>query len=310
MAFDIIGFGALNFDKLYKVERIAHEGEHVSIENVMESPGGSAANTISALGRLGLKTGFIGAIGDDNEGKIILDDFKKFKVNMRGIKKIKKKRTGIIIGFVDKEGERTLYPYPGANSFLEKKDIKLNYVKSAKFLHLTSFVNEKQFELQKWLVEKISDNEVKVSFSPGDLYVKKGLSKLSIILKRSEVVFFNADEIEMLIGLNNYVRAAEFLVDYGVKIVVVTLGKKGCYIRAKNEQIRERAFKVKKVIDTTGAGDAFAAGFLYGLLKNEPLQTCGKLGNFLASRCIRKFGARAGLPTKEEIERKFLRLIL
>ncbi len=303
MKLDVIGFGALNFDKLYKVKRIAKEGEHVAIQSVGESPGGSAANTIAALGRLNAKTGFIGAVGKDTEGKKIIEDFRKFHVNTNGIAVLKEKRTGIIIGFVDETGERTLYPYPGANSFLEKKNLPISYSKNAKFLHLSSFVDEKQFELQKFLIEKIH-SQVKISFSPGDLYSKKGLTKLLPIIKRSEIIFLNVSEVKTLTG-KNYIQGAKILTDKGARIVVVTLGKKGCYIKTKDSSLFIPALKAK-VVDTTGAGDSFAAGFLYGLLKGKSLSTCGKLGNFMASQCIRKFGARAGLPTRKEVE-KFLR---
>ena len=300
---DIIGFGALNLDKLYKVEKIAKRGEHVAIKSINESSGGSAANTIAALSKLKLKTGFIGAVGNDNEGKIIIEDFKKFKVNTDGIVKIKNQRTGFVIGFVDNKGERTLYPYPGANSFLNKKNISLTYIKNSKFLHLTSFVDEKQFRLQKYLIEKIkSKKEIKISFSPGDLYVKKGIKELMPIIKRSEIIFLNANEVRILTG-KSYINGAKILVEKGkVKIVVITLGKQGCYIKTKESEIYVPSKKLKRVVDTTGAGDSFAAGFLYGLIKKESLDECGKLGNYLAWKCIQKFGARTWLSTIDKIK--------
>ncbi|MEM2918731.1 MAG: carbohydrate kinase family protein [Candidatus Altiarchaeota archaeon] len=300
MKLDVIGFGALNFDKLCKVERIAKSGEHIAIDSIYESPGGSAANTIVALAKLNLKTGFIGAIGDDNEGKEIFIDLKKFHVDTKGIKILKGKKTGTIIGFVDKKGERTLYPYAGANNFLMRKHLSINYAKNAKFLHLSSFVGEKQFELQKFLVEKIH-NDVRITFSPGDLYSKKGLKKILPIVKHSEVIFLNKNETEILTK-KSYFNGAKILSEY-VKIVVITLGKKGCYIKTKENEFYIPAIKAR-VVDTTGAGDAFAAGFLYGLIKEMPLEICGKIGNFLASLCVEKFGAREWLKKKKLKKRR------
>jgi len=302
MKLDIIGFGALNFDKLYKVKKIANEGEHAPIESVFESPGGSAANTIIALGKLNLKTGFIGAVGEDTEGKKILENFRKFNVDTNGIISLREKKTGIVIGFVDKKGERTLYPYPGANNFLSRKNISFVYIKKSNFLHLSSFVDKKQFNLQKFVVKKVYP-KVRISFSPGDLYSKKGLEELLPIIRRSEILFLNSSETKILTG-KNYIQGAKILNEKGAKIVVITLGKNGCYIRTEDFSVSLPAFKTK-VVDTTGAGDAFAAGFLYGFLREQTLEKCGKIGNFLASKCIEKFGAIEGVPTKEEFEKFF-----
>ncbi|MCW4035226.1 MAG: carbohydrate kinase family protein, partial [Candidatus Bathyarchaeota archaeon] len=90
----------------------------------------------------------------------------------------------------------------------------------------------------------------------------------------------------------------------GVNVVAVKLGNRGCYVFDGKEGFTVEAFKVNAV-DTTGAGDAFCAGFLYGLLKQKDLYECGRLGNFVASRCVEKMGARTGLPTLEELEALF-----
>jgi len=147
--FDAIGFGAVNYDKLYRVERIAKPGEHMPITHVTEAPGGSAANTITGLAKLGMRCGFIGAVGKDMEGDAVLRDFREHKVDTSEIKTLKEARTGVIIGFVDSHGERTLYPYPGANSMLAWGDIDPAYAQKAHFLHITSFVNHKQMLIQK-----------------------------------------------------------------------------------------------------------------------------------------------------------------
>ncbi len=295
---DAIGFGALNFDKLYSVDRIAREGEQIPINEVREASGGSAANTIAGLARLGLKTGFVGAIGKDPEGDKILQDFGAEGVNIKGIVRIKG-RTGIVIGFVDNKGERTLYPYPGVNSEINIDDINFNYIRNTKILHLSSFVGRRQFEIQKKLVEKLP-KDVKVSFSPG-IYAEKELEDLLPVIKKSYVVFLNRNEIENITN-NNYKKGSRELIEKGAGIIAVTLGKKGCYVQNKKNSYEIPAYKTK-VVDTTGAGDAFAAGFLYGILSGKNLQDSGRFGNYLASCCIRKFGARDGLPYRNEIEK-------
>jgi len=91
------------------------------------------------------------------------------------------------------------------------------------------------------------------------------------------------------------------MVGKGVKIVAVKLGGKGCYVTDGHEQHLIEPFKVK-VVDTTGAGDAFCAGFLFGLINERSLYECGRLGNFVASRCVMKLGARTGLPFTQDLE--------
>jgi ribokinase len=295
---DVIGFGALNLDRLYRVERLAREGEHVRIIEFEEFPGGSAANTIAGLGRLGLKTGFVGAVGNDPEGRVLLDDFEKSGVDTGGIS-ILNDRTGTVIGFVDSKGERTLYPYPGANGKIGFRDELLDYSRNSRFLHLSSFVDEKQFKIQKKLVAILPEN-VKISFSPGILYSRKGLPALLPIIRKSSVVFMNATEIREVTG-KGYKEGSRLLIDNGAERVAVTLGDKGCYLRDRRGEYRAGAKKAR-VVDTTGAGDAFSSGFLYGLLAGKDIVGSGRLGNIAASLCIQKLGARTGLPTRERME--------
>jgi len=103
-----------------------------------------------------------------------------------------------------------------------------------------------------------------------------------------------------LLTCEEYEKGAKRLIDAGVRVVAVKLGRNGCYVTDGGEAFLVEPFRVK-VMDTTGAGDAFCAGFLYGLVENKPLTECGTLGNFVASRCIMKMGAREGLPRLDEL---------
>ncbi|MEM3769915.1 MAG: carbohydrate kinase family protein [Candidatus Bathyarchaeia archaeon] len=298
--FDVIGFGALNVDKLYKVNKIAGPEEEGFIKGFEEACGGSAANTIMGLARLGCKVGFIGKVANDREGKMLLEDFRKEGVNTRGVIRAKEGRSGTVMGFVDEKGERALYVDPGVNDTISFEEINVKYACQAKFLHLTSFVGEKSFEAQKRLVENLPE-DVKVSMDPGELYARRGVKMLTPILKKTFVFMPNSLELALLTGAEDYVKGAEKLLELGVKIVAVKLAGKGCYVTDGRESHHVEAFKVK-IVDTTGAGDAFCAGFLYGLLNNKSLKECAKLGNFVASRCIMRMGARAGLPRLEDLK--------
>ena len=298
MTFDVVGFGALNLDKLFKVNMIAKEEEEGSVLDFKESAGGSAANTVVGLARLELKTGFIGKVAADREGNFLLDDFRKEGVDVKGITVSAKGRSGTVMGFIDQKGDRALYVDPGVNDQVEFKDIKLDYVSGTEFLHLSSFVGEKPFKAQKQLIEQLSS--VKISFDPGAIYSRKGLVALKPIIKKSYVMFPNGIEVKLLTG-QDYREGARTLTELGADLVAVKLGKRGCYVTDGKESHLIEPYKVEAV-DTTGAGDAFCAGFIYGLIRGRDLYECGKLGNFVASRCISKMGARTGLPKLEDLK--------
>ncbi len=288
---DVVGLGALNYDVLYAVERIARGGEEVGILEVKKVPGGSAANTIVALSRLGAEVGFVGVVGTDEEGELILDNFRKEGVETR-IRK-EDSYTGAAIGFVDAHGERALYIYPGVNEKLCMDDIDKEFVNDAQFLHTSSFVNEEQLEMQRELAKSVKS---KLSFSPGMLCFKYELGDLGGVIERSEVVFLSLDELKSLVKGERYEKGADILLNRGARIVCVTLGERGCYVTDSTGAAHIIAAYPTDVVDTTGAGDAFVAGFLYGLLHEKSIRESGKIGNMVASFCIREYGARKGLP--------------
>jgi len=297
--FDAVGFGGLNVDKLFKVNKIANAEEESYILDCEEACGGSAANTIVGLARLGCIVGFIGKVADDREGKMLVEDFCREGVDTKGIMHSKHGRSGAVMGFVDEKGDRALYVDPGVNDTIEFNEINMEYAFQTRFLHLTSFVGEKSFQTQKRMIEALPQT-VKLSFDPGELYARKG-SILEPIIEKTFVLMPNLNEVELLTKMADYRKGAEVLLKKGVRIVAVKLGGKGCYVTNGRENHLIDAFKVK-VVDTTGAGDAFCAGFLYGLISGKSLYECGRLGNFAASRCIMKMGARPGLPYLKDLK--------
>jgi ribokinase len=299
-AFSAIGFGALNVDKLFRVDSIAAAEEESFIIDRTEACGGSAANTMVGLARLGSKVGFIGKVSDDSEGRKLLEDFKREGVDTTGIAIAESGRSGTVMAFVDKEGQRALYADPGVNNTLRFNEISQRYFSKAEFLHLTSFVGETSFQTQKRLCRALPER-IKLSVDPGAFYAKRGSVELAPIIERTFAFMPNNRELQLLTGKSNYRDGAKILLEMGVQVVAVKLGSRGCYVTDGKESHLVRAFKVK-VVDTTGAGDAFSAGFLFGLTSRRSFDICGRIGNFLASRCITKVGARAGLPTVEELE--------
>jgi ribokinase len=297
LRFDCIGFGALNTDHLYRVDQIARSGEERIIIDHEEHLGGSAANTIVGLSRLGHSVGYIGKLADDESGRYHLKNLADENVDTNGIVQAKTGRSGSVIGFVDSTGERTLYVDPGVNDTLESKDVDYSYASNSRFLHITSFVGELPFIAQKNLIKSLTSTLI--SFDPGELYSQKGLLALRPILKRSFVIFPNRQELYLLTGESHELGAKELLCE-GVKIVAVKLGNDGCFVTNGKESYSVPALPTD-VVDTTGAGDAFCTGFLHGLIHGKNIQECGRLGNLVASKKISKSGARIGLPYLQDL---------
>ncbi len=310
-AIEVIGFGALNMDHIYKVERILIDGE-APVADYHVALGGSAANTIYGLAKLGVRTGFLGVVGDDEQGDMLLRDLENVGVDTGQIR-LKEMKTGATFCLTDKRGKRALYILPGANSSLSSEDIDPLYVKQAKLLHLSSFVDERQMDVQKQLIETIPPS-VKVSFAPGTIYAAKGLEAIAQIIKRTHILFINRREVEELTG-ESFQSGAQTLLNQGCQIVAITLGggiTKGkttatCYIVSSEGEFTIEAREAKKPRgDTVGAGDAFAAGFLFGFLSGKELKECGYMGHFVAAFSTTKIGARAGLPVLDELSQYYM----
>lgn len=287
---EVVGFGALNLDELYRVERLLDDDEG-EVVFVGAYPGGSAANTLYALAQLGLRAGFLGAVGDDDAGRILLESFKSVDVDTSGIVIKPKAKTGRALGFIDAQGRRTLYIEPGANSLLCKADIDFSYVACAQQVHLASFVGKEQWAIECELVRALSSKTV-VSFAPGAILARRGLRALSPVLKRTQVLFLNRRELEMLGHTSDLEIGTRRLLRSGPQIVAVTLGAEGSYVTDGKRAYRVEAPRVRRIVDTTGAGDAFAAGFLCGIFENRDLRECAKLGAQLARQAVSQLGGR------------------
>jgi ribokinase len=308
---DVVGFGALNIDKLYQVNRIAHEDEEAYITGFSESCGGSAANTIIGLARLGVITGFIGKVATDREGSLLHNNLQNENVNTQCVTISDNGRSGTVNGFVDGKGQRALYVDPGVNDCVEENEMDMDYINNSKLIHMTSFVgkyDEKSINSQKQVIEELSSH-VSMSFDPGRLYTDRGVEFLDKFLIRTDILLINQSELKHLLTgkIENSRRdneqinretaeaAQKIQGEYGIDIVVVKMGDKGSYVTRDGKSIFTNAFKVH-CVDTTGAGDAFNAGFIKGYLNNEDMEACAIKGNYVASQCVTEHGATDGLP--------------
>jgi ribokinase len=306
---EVIGFGALNVDRIYRVQCLVVDGE-APVEEQALFPGGSAANTIYGLAKLGVEAGFVGAVGDDDEGRLLLHDFEGVGVDTSHIKVKRGAATGAALCLTDNQGKRALYISPGANSLLTEQDINVGYLNQAKIIHLSSFVAEEQLNLQNQVLSAISPS-VMVSSAPGEIYARKGLYALASMIKRAHILFINQRELKQLVG-EGVKMGAKRCLEQGCHIVAVTREKGAtCYLSdgERRYTVSLQRGSRQPVVDTTGAGDAFAAGFLYGLLREKSLQQCGFLGSIMAQFAIAKMGARTGLPSLSQLQQKHIELL-
>ena len=297
---EIIGFGALNVDKLYSVENIVSKDEESFIKRETDTPGGSAANTIVGLARLGCDTSIIGKIAEDEDGDLIEFNLAINGVYTNNLIYSEEGSTGKCLGFVDNDGERCLYISPGVNDEIKIDEINPLYIMNCKIMHYTSFVGD-SFKTQIELLEKLSKETV-LSFDPGMLYVQKGMEELMPILDRTDILLINESELRLLCD-NQSSLLKELVIsflDLGIETVVVKQGSKGVFAMNKNESCQVDAFECD-VVDTTGAGDSFNSGFLYSFLKGFNLEKSCRIGNWVASKSIEGFGMEK-FPSLKDLE--------
>ena len=300
---EIIGFGALNVDKLYSVDKIVSHDEESFIKSETDTPGGSAANTIVGLSRLGCSTSIIGKIAEDEDGDLIEYNLAINGVYTNNLIYSETGSTGKCIGFVDDEGERCLYIAPGVNDDIKIGEINPLNIMRCKIMHYTSFVGN-SFNTQIELLEKLS-KETLLSFDPGMLYAEKGFDELKPILERCDILLINENELRLLCNNSNadLKELCISLLDLGISTIVVKQGSKGAFAMNNSEECFAEAFECEAV-DTTGAGDSFNSGFLYSFLKGYSLEKSCKIGNWVASRAIQGFGMEK-FPTVKELEEFF-----
>ncbi|MCD4843959.1 MAG: carbohydrate kinase family protein [Methanosarcinales archaeon] len=298
--FKVIGFGALNLDRMLYVNRIVKPDEEGFISSVENHPGGSAANTIVGLSRLGIRTGYIGKVAHDEGGEILLNDLTSENVDTRGVIATSG-RSGACLIMVDGKGDRGILVDPGVNDSISITDIDMKYIDSFDLIHMTSFIckeSETSFLTQKQVALSTSS---RISLDPGTLYAERGMEGLMDFIKRARLLLPNDHELHLMTGSENVHNGANMLIDAGAEWVAVKMGDRGCYVTDGIISTKIPPLKAN-VVDTTGAGDAFNAGFIYSMLQGKNIEECGKIGNITASISITHRGARDGLPYSKELK--------
>ncbi len=317
--FDIICIGAALVDMVAQVERHPLEDDEVFVSDLKLFSGGAAANTAYACGKLGQKTVFIGKLGkNDTFGIKIINDFKEVNVITSLIKYSNDYDTGSAYIVLNKEGDRRIYAHSGAANYLSKEDILEQELISTKIIFLSSLQNLEPLIKAAKIGQK---HKIPVILNPGMLIIDQGFTTIKELLEQIDILILSKKEFQTLFisevkdNLDDLIKEkTNYLLNLGIKALIITMGKDGAMVLNldSSELIKPSSGKFSQVVDTTGAGDAFSAGFIYGFIQNtsynfEDLKNNIKIGNFVAGKCIQKLGARNGIPISEELISEFFK---
>ena len=260
--------------------------------------GGVVANYTTATSRLGISTGFMGAVGNDPDGNFLIDDFENEKVDHSFTVKKKNQSTPMNFIMVNSNGDKIIIQSPHMQiTKLDLEDIDEDYISNAKLLHTSALhlnITKKAFNIAK-------KNNLITSFDLEKQISIRGWEKLKPLIEKTDILCPNKAGAMELTGTNTPEEAAKVLIKKGPKIIVITLGNRGCLIQTKDKKLKIPTFEFSKVIDTTGAGDTFNGAFSVGYLKGWTLKEIGKFANAAASLKIQKIGARTGMPNLKQV---------
>ena len=253
--------------------------------------GGSVANSIVGISQLGNEVGFIGKISDDKFGKNYEEGLKKENVNFFYTKKKEILKTGTCLILITPDSERTMCTFLGIAGKISEKDISDNVVQKSEILFLEGYLWD-EGEPKKAL-DKAIQNAKKVAMSLSDQFCvdRHKAYFLDLVKNKLDIIFANEQEISSLIEAKNFNEVINFSKQLN-KLIVITRGEKGSIVVNGKEVVENEIQKNLKVVDLTGAGDLFAAGFLHGYINKFSTKDCLEKGTEMASRVIQQFGAR------------------
>ena len=256
--------------------------------------GGSVANSMVGISQLGDKVGFIGKISDDEFGKDYENGLIKEKVEYFYSKKQEKLPTGICLILVTPDSERTMCTFLGIAGKINEKDINTDAIKKSEIIFLEGYLWD-EGEPKK-AFDKAINNANKVAMSLSDLFCvdRHRPHFLNLVKNKLDITFANEQEISSLIKIKNFDEIVKFCKQLN-KLVIITRGEKGSVAINGDEVVENDIQKNLKIVDLTGAGDLFAAGFLHGYINKLSTKECLKKGTEMSSKVIQQIGARLSI---------------
>jgi ribokinase len=316
--FDIITIGSATRDVFIKSASLdVHEsdnpaypsegcfpmGAKIDIDELVFQTGGGATNAAATLARLGFKVGTVSSIGDDTNGRDVMNELKELGVSRSLLQKDPDHQTAYSIIVVAGSGERTVLVHRGAARKLDTEKIPWKKMK-AKWLYLTSLGGD--LEGAERIIDHANKHRIKVMWNPGNSEIKAGLDRLEPMISKVEIFDLNREEASTLTGIpaDNLQEIISRLRIIPKCMLLVTDGLGGTYSIHGDQLLHCGIMDVPR-INTTGAGDAFGSGFIAGILKTGEVEYALSLGTWNASGVVQEMGAKRGLlsdfPTDEEI---------
>lgn len=299
--FDLVVVGELNVDLIFSgLNSFPSLGKEILANNFEITLGSSSAIFACGISNLGTKVGFIGKLGKDTYGEIVLDWLKRYQVDTSGIIIDPKIQTGITLSLSYPQ-DRALITYLGSISSLVLKNVDFGYLENARHLHLSSYFLQSGIRKDcVKLFEQAKKKGLTISFDTGYDPQDKWDDDVRETLRFVDIFLPNEMEAKKISGQDDIENSLEYLSKLA-KNVVIKLGSQGAIgIDEKGNKIYEKAFPVE-VVDTTGAGDSFNAGFIYGFLNKKSFGECLKLANACGAISVTKIGGAASCPTIKEL---------
>ena len=313
MSKKILGIGNAIIDVFVKVDdnfllennlikgsmKLIEKQEFESLKNTIKiekiAAGGSVANTMAGIAYLGGHPSFIGKVNSDEFGNIYKKSLQRINVNFLYSEKKENLPTGASIIFITPDSERTMCTYLGISSQLLREDINEDYIKDYQIIFLEGYLWDKGIseEMFKYVIQLAKKNNVKIAMSLSDIFcVTRHREDFFKLLKNDlNILIGNENEINELMQKNNLLDSMNELKNIK-KLIIITRSENGSVAVLNNEITNCESIKVEKVLDLTGAGDLFAAGFLKEYLDKSNINKCLQTGSYLAAKIIQKIGAR------------------
>ena len=273
---------------------------------IKQISGGSAANTVVSLANLGNNVEFIGRIKDDNFGNFFSKDIKESgaEFNSKYVKTSASSAHSIIL--ITPDAQRTMCTYLGASTEFEPNNINYESIKRSKYLYLEGYLWDsdlaKKAFIQAAKIAQESNTKIILSLSDSFCVDRHRESFLNLINNFVDILFCNEEELKSLFKLID-IEQCELEIQSLCELTAITLGEKGSVIVNKSKKEIIKPFILGKAIDTTGAGDIFAGGFIHGLINNLSLDSCGQLGSICAGHIVTQIGSRSTINLKELISK-------
>ncbi|MSP33401.1 MAG: adenosine kinase [Rickettsiales bacterium] len=277
-------------------DTMAQKLSDISAEKI--SSGGSVANSMAAIAQLKNSAAFVGKVALDDFGRKFISEIEKTGINFVA-KRFADNVSAKSFILVTPDAQRTMCTFLGCASEIAEEDINEEVFVDASILYLEGYLWDREDTILalKKAISLAKKNNVKIAFTLSDLFcvARHKADFIDLITNDLDILFANESEIKELLDLENIEnlqKIKDFFALNQKLLACITRSEKGCIILSQQNHIEVAAEKITKLVDTTGAGDCFAAGFLFGVNNGFTLEKSGHLGNLLASKIIQKFGAR------------------